>query len=31
MHVHVEKENGEPILVQISGNAVVAFKTEIMY
>lgn len=31
MHVHVEKDNGEPVLVQISGNAVVAFKTEIIY
>lgn len=30
MHVHVKKENGEPVLVQITGNAVIAFKTEIM-
>lgn len=30
MHVHVKKENGEPVLIQITGNAVVAFKTEIM-
>lgn len=30
MHVHVEKKNGEPHLVQITGNAVVAFSTEIL-
>lgn len=29
MHVHVEKEKKEPALVQIVGNAVVAFSTEI--
>ncbi|MBR5883060.1 MAG: PhzF family isomerase [Mailhella sp.] len=30
MHVHVKKENGKPVLVQITGNAVVAFETEII-
>lgn len=30
MHVHVEKEQGNPVLVQISGNAVIAFSTEII-
>lgn len=30
MHVHVKKEQEEPVLVQITGNAVVAFSTEIM-
>ena len=29
MHVHVEKEHGTPKLVQITGNAVIAFSTEI--
>ena len=29
MHVHVEKEHGAPKLVQITGNAVIAFSTEI--
>lgn len=29
MHVHVEKQNGKPVLVQITGEAVVAFETEI--
>lgn len=29
MHVHVEKEQNEPKAVQITGNAVVAFSTEI--
>lgn len=29
MHVHVEKDRGEPALVQITGQAVVAFQTEI--
>ena len=29
MHVHVEKEQGEPKLVQITGNAVIAFSTEV--
>lgn len=29
MHVHVDKEQGEPKLVQITGNAVIAFSTEI--
>lgn len=31
MHVHVEKDNGKAVSVQISGNAVIAFKTEIEY
>lgn len=30
MHVHVDKEQGEPKLVQITGNAVIAFSTEII-
>lgn len=30
MHVYVKKEQEEPVLVQITGNAVVAFSTEIM-
>ena len=30
MHVHVEKDQGNPVLVQISGNAVIAFSTEIV-
>lgn len=30
MHVHVEKEHGAPKLVQITGNAVVAFLAEIV-
>lgn len=29
MHVHVEKEHGEPKLVQITGDAVIAFSAEI--
>ena len=29
MRVHVEKENGRPVLVQITGEAVVAFSAEI--
>ena len=29
IHVHVEKEHGAPKLVQITGNAVIAFSTEI--
>ena len=29
MRVHVEKENGKPVLVQITGDAVVAFSAEI--
>lgn len=29
MHVHVDKEQGEPKLVKITGNAVIAFSTEI--
>lgn len=29
MHVHVDKENGEPTLVKITGEAVVAFSAEI--
>ncbi|MBO4456656.1 MAG: PhzF family isomerase [Butyrivibrio sp.] len=29
MHVHVEKESGKPVLVQITGDAVVAFSAEI--
>lgn len=29
MHVHVEKRDGKPVLVQITGNAVIAFATEI--
>lgn len=29
MHVHVEKEQGEPKLVQITGDAVIVFSTEI--
>lgn len=29
MHVHVEKEKNSPKLVQITGNAVIAFSTEI--
>ena len=31
MHVHVEKDNGKAVSVQILGNAVIAFKTEIEY
>lgn len=31
MHVHVEKKNGKAVSVQISGNAVVAFKAEIEF
>lgn len=31
MHVHVEKKNGKAVLVQIKGNAVVAFKTELEF
>ena len=30
MRVHVEKENGKPILVQITGDAVIAFSAEII-
>lgn len=30
MHVHIKKEDGKPSLVQIKGNAVIAFKTEIV-
>lgn len=30
MRVHVEKEHGKPVLVQITGDAVVAFSAEIM-
>lgn len=29
MHVHVAKEQNKPLLVQIAGNAVIAFSTEI--
>ncbi len=29
MRVHVKKENNKPVLVQITGEAVVAFSTEI--
>ena len=29
MHVHVKKEQNEPKVVQITGNAVIAFSTEI--
>lgn len=29
MHVHVDKEQGEPKLVQITGDAVIAFSTQI--
>lgn len=29
MHVHITKEKGKPVLAQITGKAVVAFKTEI--
>lgn len=31
MHVHVEKDNGKAVSVQILRNAVIAFKTEIEY
>lgn len=31
IYVHIEKEQGEPLLVQIKGNAVIAFETEIMW
>ena len=30
MQVHVEKENGRPALVQIKGDAVIAFSAELM-
>lgn len=30
MHVHVKKEQGEPALVQISGNAVIVFAAELL-
>lgn len=30
MHVHVKKEQGKPVLVQITGKAVIAFSTEII-
>ena len=30
MQVHVEKDQGNPVLVQIRGNAVIAFSTEII-
>lgn len=31
IYVHIEKEQGEPLLVKIKGNAVIAFETEIMW
>jgi predicted PhzF superfamily epimerase YddE/YHI9 len=30
MHVRVEKRDGEPVLVQIIGSAVIAFSTEMI-